>query len=565
MRIAKEVRKARELTDVLVTASTAPIVLTLAVALAFASGVEPTPAHAEVAHADLAAEALYSEALIAFSKQKSDDAVQLLDRALQGDPNHYEALELKALILKGKGTPADDLSAIGLYQRLVQLRGENDSAPYQFELGVLQHRQKNTDEARSFFQKSLERKFNTGASHFFLGLMDYEAEDLESAENHFKTASLDKEPELQMSGTFYLGLIQFRLGNPQKGADLLAQAREQVVAIKDTAATPGLRQAADRMLAPFDRGRFFANVALIPMYDSNVGLQPVTGPLASSPTQSIAARAAAGFGYITSPMKASQFVYALRGSTNINTAQAALPYQFLTVAPSVNWNWHPLARNRFGAWLSLERTIQYSQDSTGTWGYDFFDREFSMIPTVGVNYASPLSDDIQLRAHFLLRHTDYKASGYGGNPYYSNYWSGLQPPPRFLPSPENYSGDLHQLRLSAQMDNGMGWLNPSAWFIADWYNARKDPGRYGAITLGAGDQIRFNRQHTLNASLELTGTRFYESDRSDGTLQFHVNHVYQLSPGWSLIGDVTYTWNTSSWYEVSYSRTTAGVGVGWSL
>ena len=75
----------------------------------------------EESHPGLGAESQYAEAVLAFNRKQTDEAIKVLDVILKENPNHVEALELKALSLKVKG---DDPKSIGVYEKLISIKPE---------------------------------------------------------------------------------------------------------------------------------------------------------------------------------------------------------------------------------------------------------------------------------------------------------------------------------------------------------------------------------------------------------------------------------------------------------
>ena len=110
-------------------------------------------ARAEESHPGISVEPLYSEAVIAFNKKNSEEALRILNQLLKQDPRHVDALQLKALTLKTRG---DDKEAIDTYTRLISLKPERETGAYHFELGVIYNRMKSAALSETHFRKAIQ-------------------------------------------------------------------------------------------------------------------------------------------------------------------------------------------------------------------------------------------------------------------------------------------------------------------------------------------------------------------------------------------------------------------------
>jgi predicted Zn-dependent protease len=81
------------------------------------------PVDTQESHPGIGRESRYAEAVIAFNKRKTEEAVKILNELLKESPLTVEYLELKALALKGKG---DEKTSLEVYQQLYQAKPENE-------------------------------------------------------------------------------------------------------------------------------------------------------------------------------------------------------------------------------------------------------------------------------------------------------------------------------------------------------------------------------------------------------------------------------------------------------
>ena len=125
-----------------------------------------TTAAAEESHPGIGLEAQYSEAVIAFNRQQTDEALRLLDRILAEHPDYTQAIELKALSLRNEGK---DRPAVDEYLKLLKLKPEKDRGPYYFEIGVICYRNKQYERARQYLERAIDLGTNVATAHLFHG------------------------------------------------------------------------------------------------------------------------------------------------------------------------------------------------------------------------------------------------------------------------------------------------------------------------------------------------------------------------------------------------------------
>ena len=134
---------------------------------------------AQESHPGIGRESRYAEAVIAYNKKQTGEAVKILDELLKESPKNIEYLELKALALKGKG---DEKASLTVYWMLYKEKPEKERGPYAYEIATILEKQKRTAEAKPYFLKSAELGFNVAASNLYIGLGEFNAGHYTDAE-----------------------------------------------------------------------------------------------------------------------------------------------------------------------------------------------------------------------------------------------------------------------------------------------------------------------------------------------------------------------------------------------
>ena len=491
-------------------------------------------ARAEESHPGISVEPLYSEAVIAYNKKKTDEALRILNDLLRQDPKHVDALQLKALTLKTKG---DDQEAVDTYTRLISLKPEKETGPYHFELGVIHNRQKKPALAETHFRRAIELGTNVTASHLFLGIAKFGSGRLAEAEEHFDVVTGDSEAELRMIGYYYLGLINLKNGNGSIGLGKLVEARSIGSGLKDNPTAKNITASTEAMLGPFDKGQWFLTANFLPQFDSNVSLTPVAGP-APTGSASLKGNVAAGGGWMSSAMSTWQWVASLRSSLNINSNGATATSQYASLNPTIYLTRNPLTRMPHGLKVDYTYTLQSTAGSDGSYAFR---------PTYPFAHILDVGPYIRW---VPSNRTQYELG------------AGLKR--NYYPYTPDYSGDSKYARLSGKFETGNRYLNPAGSVSLEHVNAQSNLSNV-ATTIDLNNTIRFDANNLLFIDVAVSEYAYYSSTRRDGNLVIHPTYTWNFMPHWSALGDLSYTINTSNDGTYSYNRWTAGVGVSWSL
>lgn len=495
----------------------------------------PTTSRAEESHPGLAAESLYAEAVIAHNKKDFARSIVAVEELLKANPKHIEALQLLALNYKALGKTD---GAYNTYRTLVTLSPESKRGPYYFELGTILHTRKQYAYAKPLFRRAISARFNIAPSHLFLGLEEFQDGQYPQAEDSFRVVARERDPDLSAIGYYYLGIIQLKLGNGGLGLGDLIEAKNAAErAPPESTSTHEMGKAAEKLVAPFDKGQWFASATVIPQFDSNVAISPVSG-FGATGVYALKTNYTAGGGYLTSPIRLFQFVGSLRAAGNFNFLNATSSYNFHNFTGSVYLTHKPMGRFSFG--IKGDTTMTF-QCMTSDDGLGCTNRPFAIVGDPGLYLRWQPNGIFQVQWDLGARISHF---------FSSSDFSGLSP----------YTRAVFRVRTPT------AFFNPG-WTIGTEFNyAATDIWRYIAPSFELNNSIRLGASDTLVLSGTLSGYRYAWWSRIDGNIVLRVANVWNITPHWSLLADLSYTVNTSSESaSYSYNRYTLGIGAGWSL
>ncbi|MGZ3687080.1 MAG: tetratricopeptide repeat protein [Bdellovibrionota bacterium] len=502
------------------------VAIGLLIFLALFSG---RPALAEESHPGLMAEALYAEAVLAFNRKQSDKALKILNDLLAENPKHVEALQLKALTLKGSG---NDAQAIDTYTRLIQLQPEKNRGPYYFELAVIYYRQKRIELARPLFQKAIALDFNAGASHLFLGLADFNAGKLNESEAHFDQVVHESDSEVRMVAYYYRGLINLKNSYGTLAMGDLIEARDIALSVSGTPMAGDIASSTSKLLAPFDKGQWFATFLFLPQYDSNISTAVFqTG---SSGLAAVMGNLTAGAGWVSSPLKKAQVVLGLKEQLNAGVVPSdptqSLNYSYWTQTASFYLNYKPLARHSFG--IKIEPSYRTLLQGMAP---------FSLGGEAGPYYRIQATPHLQ----FMLE-------GYAR--------------PSLYFTQTDYTGIDSIVRFSTKYESDNRFFNPAGNLFFEYDSTSGNIGTFWSSGVELSNTFRFTPKNTGVLSVDLANFSYYLVSRQDSNFVTHASWVTQLNSHWSILGDAAFIWNNSNLnLTYTYIRWTVGAGVSWTL
>ena len=501
--------------------------------------------HAIESHPGISSESMYSEAVLAFNKKQSSEALRILDELLRTSPNHVEALELKALTLKSQG---DDRNSLDVYNRLIRLKPDKERGPYHFELGVILNRQKKSDIARVQFEKALALGFNETVSHLFLGMIGFSNGDLNASRVHFRAVESQGNAEMQTVAHYYLGMIHFKEGNGSSGTHEMNLARTTAKDSPDSKMASDIKLAAEKVLAPFRNSQWFASITAIGQYDSNIALIP--SGLASAQASNKGTPNTllnAGFGRMSPPVDDVQWVASYRFSGNKTLSAETKAYDFASNTPSLFLNLSPLSPVTGG--IKLEGNLTFNNQPTSS---------------------TATANDGTATYRFTKYSTAYEAGTY----------LRFEPATRFLVQLDlgmrkqtNYAdpgltGTSLLAKANIRGASSSKLLNPALTVSYESNRASNPDSKYNSTGIGASNGFRLSSSDTVTASLDYLASTYpaHALLRADKNISGRVSLIHVFTPKWSFLADVSYTTNTSSIANsFSYSRMSGGAGIGWSL
>lgn len=493
---------------------------------------------ADESHPGLGIEAMYSDAVLAYNKKQTDQALQILDQILKEQPNHVEALELKALTLKEKGDPAQ---ALDTYQRLATLKPEKDRGPYLFASGVILNNQlKKPVEARADFEKALALGFNAGACHLFLGIISFNSGDYSAAGAHFDELRSEGATDMKVIANYYLGLIDFKNGEGPSGTAHLVTAKNLAEKVPENPAAIEILKGADKILEPFKRSIGFGNITVLAGYDSNVAQIPSgsnaqnTASGASTPKATLAG----AIGYMTPSISAIQWIPSYRFNGNFNTSgdPNSKNFEFATNTGSMFFNYHPLEATSGG--LKLEANLIFENQVQNDGSSSF--QEYAVTSEMGPFVKIALTPRWKLELELYARPGSF------------NITPGL--------------GGMDSIaRATLKNESKDPYFNFGASLSYEDYVANDDNFKFLAPDFGVSDILHFTAADTVlvSADYEYFGYNSANPIRFDNQLLFHVTETHLLaSAGWSILGDLSFTDNMSNLSDVySYTRVAVMAGV----
>jgi len=498
-----------------------------------------TPVQAETAHPGQDIETGYAEAVLAYNSRDYRRTLQFLNALLKVQPTNVEALELQALTLK---TTGDDKLSLETYKKLTQLKPEKERGPYHFEAGVILYKNQKFDDAKPQLERAIASGFNVTVANFFLGNIAFKTKDRKLAERAFKVVAKDENgAELRVAAHYFLGLIYFQAGLGSTATQELMIAKKEAARLPANKTAQEIGAAAAKALAPFDQSQWFGNVSLITQYDGNVTLANAAS-LSASGQSSIVERLSAGFGRMSSPLQAFQWVASDRLNYNKNLNAAVKDYEFLANVPSLYLTVNPLAKTNYG-W-KFEGNYSFKNTVTGT--------SATFRPYTQSLEMGPYARTSILQRTVLSFETTFRAQKF---------------PQDSSGGPDVRSGNVVAARLAAKRDFSSKYLNPDADIFYELNYARGSNMKNTSLAFGVANQFRVTGKDLFTASIDYTIASYALTIpvRSDTTLSARVAWLRTLGPRWSLISDVSYTKNSSNITTYVYTKPAVTIGLSYSL
>jgi tetratricopeptide (TPR) repeat protein len=498
----------------------------------------------------------YAEAVLAYNTKKYEEAIRILDSLLAEAPDLVEFLELKALALKSSKNDAESKKT---YEGLIRVKTaeglpKKSLAPYFFELGVIHFRSKHPEGAKKCFHFSSENGFNPETSRFFLGMIDYQAGEFGTASAHFEKAMNSPARELKAASAFYLAQTQVKTGDSSSALSSFSEARGFAEGLEDET-SKSIFKASDQVIAPLNQSKKFASIALSVAYDSNVQALPnsLDGTLAFN-KGSVKNQLQAGFGYMSSPTRAFQWVPQYRLLYNYNHNRDTREGEFLNQYFSLYLNRKPLEKSGYGfkldGFLTFQNQVNQATDKAT---YRIFSSSVALGGYYRTRFGTHWNSTIDLSAGPQRFNTDSRLSS--------------------LLLDQRRSGGIFQLR-GILTGTGYGrYLNPSLILSLTEIDAEGN-GQSAEFASGSGSLSLANgfqwNDRTRSSIGILYSTTVYDrrigSARVDRNYAVQTEFSRQINPKWTWIADASLSYNDSNVPEIfEYRRWTLSTGLSYSF
>ena len=497
-------------------------------------------------HPGIGRESRYAEAVIAYNKKQTNEAVKILNELLKEAPKNIEYLELKALALKGKG---DDKASLELYQQLYNAKPEKERGPYAFEIASILEKQKKTSEAKPYFEKAAELGFNVAASNLYIGLGAFNASRYAEAETYFSKVTSCGIPEIELIAQYYVSLCYFKLNFSTRGVQELLEAKDLAKRIlrndpRNTNAS-NIQDASLKMLAPFSNGQWFGNAALMTQYDSNIQQLP-TGSSNTSATinpATVKENILAGIGYMSAPIDTFQVVTGYRASYNKNFNQLTQGYEYFTNNASIYLNYRALAKTSYGIKVDSNFVFQNSLTDPSNPKSAYLFQKYNF--TLGGGFALRHQLDRYWKAEAEITRHSQK--------YFAD---------------STQTGTNNNFTLSARRTGGDNFFNPGVSLLIENNAANGSQSYYNAYGLGFSNSMLMPHDLTINEGIDFLSTHYSKTLplRTDTNLSFRVGAMKLLTSKISIMVDLNYIKNISTIEAAyTYNRLLTSVGVGFTL
>jgi tetratricopeptide (TPR) repeat protein len=233
--------------------------LLIAALLAFA---RPFPAHSQTTEADV----YVAQAIVDLDDKKYEDALENLQRALQLEPEHVEALYYTGVVQMARRQPAQ---AVPFLER-ARAKSPSD-ASIAFQLALAYFAQQQYDRAKPLLEDVFRANPSLDGLGYYVGFLRYRDKNYRGALAAFR-AGRSSDPEIQQLTRFYTALALGILGLPRQAA---AEVEEALRLAPGSPLTGPAERLRDTVLAARGRERRLnAEVRLGFSWDDNVIVRP---------------------------------------------------------------------------------------------------------------------------------------------------------------------------------------------------------------------------------------------------------------------------------------------------
>ena len=226
--------------------------------------VETESVSAQQAEADV----LVAQAVLAYDEKRYDEALRLLERALELDPRDPRGLYYLGLVYLALEQPS---RAIPPLKTLRTLRPTDIQAQYQ--LGVAYFTVGDYERAGPLLEEVFRQKPDLENLGYYVGIVRHQRKDYSEALKAFDAVKTS-DPDIRQLSLFYKGLSLGVLGLPKQALAELESAQRVQAVSPVTGTAVRIQEALAAGARPGEAKRLRAQVSVGGFYDDNVPVNP---------------------------------------------------------------------------------------------------------------------------------------------------------------------------------------------------------------------------------------------------------------------------------------------------
>ena len=505
-------------------------------------------------------ETKFSEAVLLFYEKKYPEALSLNQEVILEGENQ-KSLELKGLIYKASGQTE---LARRTYIYLIKKIKEAGLQPTEglgawFDLGVLEFQIKNYDNAFRYLTFCIQNNFNTGASHFFTGLVHYQKLNYqESIASLHEVLNSDAE-SLKPIAALYLSDLYVKTQNYEKAIFYLAKARTQAQQINEANTqnlpddvktnTTEITKKINENIQLYNEPQFFKNAALILSHDTNVLSVPSVGSVSDlfSGKSSNKVIVKALIGKADGHFEDLQKVWSYQFSGNLNENKQTETGQFVTNDFNYLWNFKPYSEMFSSLRLNLNSNFQYQVNpSTNKGAFGPYNLSGSVGYAKRLEYTDSRSDMFET----LLKYENFLQ-----DPAFSSFMK--------------KTGFELSASYSVQIENKNAYFNPGAALLLKGRYSNGNEYRNLGAQVGLNNQFHFSEKNQGLLSASYSHTNYPErigEQRTDQLTSLQWDQSYKYSSTLTWIASINLSQNNSNVEAVyAYKRNIYSLGLNYSF
>ena len=214
------------------------------------------------------ADVLIGQAVLAYDEERYNDALGLLNQALELDPKEERGLYYKGLVHLSLQNPEE---AVEPLERAHRFRPNDFHV--QYHLGVAYFVLGKYDKAKPLFEAVYKQQPDLDNLNYYVGFLRYRDKEYEKAVETFKEVK-SNDPNIQQLSNFYRGLALGTLGLSKEAINELEQIDDIGTVSPLTQSSVRIRQALAAREGVEEPKRLRLQVSLGGYYDDNVGVNP---------------------------------------------------------------------------------------------------------------------------------------------------------------------------------------------------------------------------------------------------------------------------------------------------